>query len=803
MKKIYVFTVVCLLYTLFANAQTTRYWIGTPGVSGDWDNAANWSATSGGAPAADAPISGNYRVIFDRDALVRIDIDDISISTLTVTNSKTAKLYVSGAPRDSTILLVNSPDNANPALKIDAGSRLEDSVATNSNFIFTFALGAKGLINGTWYFSGSNLVTGDNGAGFLIPYDAVGTNHPRVDVNGTIIFKDFTGAPEGEEESLFFNSGSVFEQAGNGSSTPRAIWHTNSTIQITGNTTNATAINFGAIRELGNLIYNSPGQSTNMSWSLPNGITIKGNFQILNTNNFNLTVATNASPLVNNLNYTVLGNFDVSGTSKVILANASNANKIVTFQVNGNVNLSGTSFDLQSSNNVVSNPTTLKIKGNLNHTAGTFGASSNITSTTVDLFIVELNGTSNQNVTSAAGSIDNANNQVTLRMNNAAGATLLSPFAVGRISFSSTNKGVLSTTTTNVLTINNTGTGDLVVNSPGSTGYVSGPVRRRTASTDIHVFPTGKGGVYHAAEIVPVNASASLYQAEYFNTAYPDLSVINPLTGVSNAEYWIIQRISGAAAQVRLSLNGTAVPGAISGDAVTVAQYNGADWVSAKGLNGTQIFPGNATTGSTLTDEMATFNHPFTFGYGPAAALPIKLKSFTATKANNYNALNWEAICTSAKVIFEIQRSADGSNYTTINVIEADEARCRQPFDYADRTASTGVNYYRIRVIDVDGSAFYSRVAAIVNKTKGFEIVGVYPTLANNQLNVNITSANRNKADLFITNINGQVVYRTSVNVNAGESLINLNITQLASGVYHLTGINSEGQRKTLRFVKQ
>jgi hypothetical protein len=41
------------------------------------------------------------------------------------------------------------------------------------------------------------------------------------------------------------------------------------------------------------------------------------------------------------------------------------------------------------------------------------------------------------------------------------------------------------------------------------------------------------------------------------------------------------------------------------------------------------------------------------------------------------------------------------------------------------------------------------------------------------------------------------------VSVNAGENIIYVDVAPLAAGVYHITGINSEGQTKTMRFVKQ
>jgi hypothetical protein len=173
-------------------------------------------------------------------------------------------------------------------------------------------------------------------------------------------------------------------------------------------------------------------------------------------------------------------------------------------------------------------------------------------------------------------------------------------------------------------------------------------------------------------------------------------------------------------------------------------------------------------------------------------------------KANGYNNIHWKAECTSTQAVFEIERSTDGQNFQKIETIVADQQRCLLPFDYQDRTATAGTNYYRIRVVDVDKKSYFSRIVAVINRAKGFELVGVYPTLiTQGQLKVSVASAGRDKAELYISNISGQVMKRMQVSIEAGENILYVDVAALPAGVYHVTGINSDGQSKSLRFVKQ
>ena len=191
MKKFYVFIVACLASVTVLHAQN-RFWVGPS--NGNWNDVNNWSATSGGAGGQSVPNGAGFNVTFDQNALVNVDLDAISLNTLTVTNSVTAQLVVTASVSGTPTMTLLSTSLVTPGLRIDAGSRLEDSVATNGiTFTTTFGSGAKGLVNGTWYFAGHSSVTSGFGATISVP--AVSGLGNRLDVNGTIQFRNNTLTP--------------------------------------------------------------------------------------------------------------------------------------------------------------------------------------------------------------------------------------------------------------------------------------------------------------------------------------------------------------------------------------------------------------------------------------------------------------------------------------------------------------------------------------------------------------------------------------------------------------------------------
>ncbi len=76
------------------------------------------------------------------------------------------------------------------------------------------------------------------------------------------------------------------------------------------------------------------------------------------------------------------------------------------------------------------------------------------------------------------------------------------------------------------------------------------------------------------------------------------------------------------------------------------------------------------------------------------------------------------------------------------------------------------------------------------------------PSLVNITPTVGISSATANQAEIAITNLQGIVVKRISVNINNGVTVLPVDVSNLAKGNYVLTVINRATDIKTTRFAK-
>jgi hypothetical protein len=113
----------------------------------------------------------------------------------------------------------------------------------------------------------------------------------------------------------------------------------------------------------------------------------------------------------------------------------------------------------------------------------------------------------------------------------------------------------------------------------------------------------------------------------------------------------------------------------------------------------------------------------------PPIVLAVDLVSFTVQGSAAGNVLHWTTAVGEATSSFVIQRSADAINWQDLNTIAADAGTAanagiaadagQDSYAYADAAPLTGQNFYRLKMLNADGStAGFSVVATIVTKTR-------------------------------------------------------------------------------------
>jgi hypothetical protein len=97
---------------------------------------------------------------------------------------------------------------------------------------------------------------------------------------------------------------------------------------------------------------------------------------------------------------------------------------------------------------------------------------------------------------------------------------------------------------------------------------------------------------------------------------------------------------------------------------------------------------------------------------GAGTSLPLNLLSFTATKDNAGVLLNFATTGEINVASFDIERSPDSQTFTSIGTVPATDS-AQNHYEFWDTNPLASVDYYRLKVINTDGSYSYSKILAV------------------------------------------------------------------------------------------
>ena len=174
-----------------------------------------------------------------------------------------------------------------------------------------------------------------------------------------------------------------------------------------------------------------------------------------------------------------------------------------------------------------------------------------------------------------------------------------------------------------------------------------------------------------------------------------------------------------------------------------------------------------------------------TGAFETASSLPVILTNFSVIDDYNVIRLNWSTEVEVATDKFVIERSRTGQDFEKIMEI-ASEGSSTHGYDYSveDSTPNIGDNYYRLKMIDLDGSYNYSNIR-LARVKSGETVVTVYPNPAVSleRLTVKwLPRLDEESTYLNIVDVNGQNLHRKII----FEGTNYVRLPRLLDGVYYI-----------------
>lgn len=170
--------------------------------------------------------------------------------------------------------------------------------------------------------------------------------------------------------------------------------------------------------------------------------------------------------------------------------------------------------------------------------------------------------------------------------------------------------------------------------------------------------------------------------------------------------------------------------------------------------------------------------------------LKVGLISFNARLANEHTILSWRTSREERNVMFDIERSTDGRNYTVIKRINGinDPDEAENSYVFTDPDPATETAWYRIRMIDMlnNNNYKYTGIEKVDVPVSGFKLQSIINPFKN-ALHFEIITEENTLVNAELLNFYGKVVVRRSFALNRGRNVLLFpSLDNIMPGIYTL-----------------
>jgi hypothetical protein len=180
--------------------------------------------------------------------------------------------------------------------------------------------------------------------------------------------------------------------------------------------------------------------------------------------------------------------------------------------------------------------------------------------------------------------------------------------------------------------------------------------------------------------------------------------------------------------------------------------------------------------------------------------LPVSLKSFNVKRNGNSVSVTWETATEINNTGFYVQRLIGNGGWETLGFIPSQanggNSNSVLSYSYSDLNTAKGVTQYRLRQVDMNGTAKYSEIRTIRSNDLISKLV-LFPNPSNTG-NISVVFDDASVLrDVYVSDMSGRVLKQWK-----GVSNNNIQIENLNPGVYTVRVVDTQaGTQTTEKFV--
>ncbi|MGV3657252.1 MAG: T9SS type A sorting domain-containing protein [Chitinophagaceae bacterium] len=182
--------------------------------------------------------------------------------------------------------------------------------------------------------------------------------------------------------------------------------------------------------------------------------------------------------------------------------------------------------------------------------------------------------------------------------------------------------------------------------------------------------------------------------------------------------------------------------------------------------------------------------------------LPMQLKQFSGSQQSKKIELSWMVAQNETGSYFEIEKSDNGTSFTTHSLLFASEKQGDETYRYSVAAPLSDKVFYRLKMVNKDQTFSFSNVIFFGSQPAGNMQLSLLQNPVSGTIHFSYNSAMAQQAEVSVYNMNGRKVQGIQQNMQQGHNQLSLPATQLPTGLYILEVVHN-GSRQTAKFYKK
>ena len=180
---------------------------------------------------------------------------------------------------------------------------------------------------------------------------------------------------------------------------------------------------------------------------------------------------------------------------------------------------------------------------------------------------------------------------------------------------------------------------------------------------------------------------------------------------------------------------------------------------------------------------------------GSCGLLPIKLESIAAEAKDCKVQVRWNVSQEINTSKYVVERSNNGTQFEKTGELLALNNIEGGAYTFEDKTPIAGAGYYRIKILEKDGSYIYSSIVTVKNScTTNEKHIALYPNpVKNKTVNISVNSLFGGTIIVNFVSLTGQVIRKEKIVFNIGNTYKILQLNEFAKGIYLVRIIDDNG----------